>query len=71
MTDYARINFGEIEPTADGDGIEGRFSRKHIDSRDLGVSHFRSGPGVRSAKAHRHREQEEAYLVTCFPSRER
>jgi mannose-6-phosphate isomerase-like protein (cupin superfamily) len=44
-------------------GVEGRFARKHLDSEHLGVSYFRYGPGVRSAMAHSHREQEEAYVV--------
>ena len=49
-------------------GIEGRFARKQIESRDLGVSHFRYGPGVRG-KGHVHREQEEAYVVVAGSGR--
>jgi quercetin dioxygenase-like cupin family protein len=30
---------------------------------DIGVSHFRYGANVRSTTGHKHREQEEAYLV--------
>ena len=45
------------------EGLEGRFARKHLESRDLGVSHFRYAPGFRSPAGHRHREQEEAYVV--------
>jgi quercetin dioxygenase-like cupin family protein len=44
-------------------GIEGRFARSHLDSAHLGISYFRYAPGVRSPMAHRHREQEEAYVV--------
>jgi len=65
MSDYAIVNLLEIDDSVDGrvPGMEGRFSRKHIGSRDLGVSHFRWGPNVRSARGHSHREQEEAYVV--------
>ena len=65
MPDYAIVNLLEIEDSVAGrrEGIEGRFGRSHIGSRDLGVSHFRYGPGIRGGDGHRHREQEEAYLV--------
>ena len=63
MAGYTKVNFEEIDPAAQGEGFEGRFSRKYLDSRDLGVSRFRYGAGVRSQVAHRHREQEEAYYV--------
>jgi hypothetical protein len=43
-------------------GLEGRFGRKRLDSRDLGVSHWRYAPGLRNPTAHSHREQEEAYI---------
>lgn len=63
MADYAKINFDEIEPDPDHDGFKGRFARKHLGSRDLGVSRWDYDPGVRSPVAHHHREQEEAYFV--------
>jgi quercetin dioxygenase-like cupin family protein len=69
MSDYAHVNFDEIEPGPSEDGFEGRFARKQIGSRDLGVSRWHFGPGVRSPKAHRHREQEEAYVVTSGSGR--
>ena len=65
MSDYAIVNLLEIDDSVAGrvEGLEGRFSRKHIGSRDLGVSHFRWAPNVRSGRGHSHREQEEAYVV--------
>lgn len=65
MSDYSITNLKELE---DGAGkrspeIEGRFARAAMDSRDLGVSYFRYAPGFRSPVGHRHREQEEAYVV--------
>ena len=67
MSRYAVVNLLEVEDSV-GDrapGIEGRFARKHLDSRDLGVSLFRYAANVRSPMAHSHREQEEAYLVAA------
>ena len=49
--------------------IEGRFARKHLESRDLGVSHWRYEPGYRARVGHRHGEQEEAYVVVSGSGR--
>src|SRR3954471_13654720 len=57
-------------PEGAGDGLEARFARKHLDSEHLGVSYFRYGAGFRAPYGHRHREQEEAYVVgsgSCRP----
>ncbi|HEY2536075.1 MAG TPA: hypothetical protein VGI24_03720 [Solirubrobacteraceae bacterium] len=65
------MNLMDIE-NAVGDrapGVEGRFARKHLDSRDLGVSRFRYDANVRSPTAHSHREQEEAYVVVAGSGR--
>jgi mannose-6-phosphate isomerase-like protein (cupin superfamily) len=43
--------------------VEARFARSHIDSEHLGVSYFRYGANFRSPFGHRHKEQEEAYVV--------
>jgi quercetin dioxygenase-like cupin family protein len=73
MSDYAIVNLMEMEDAVAGrvEGLEGRFSRSKIGSRDLGVSHFRWAPGVRSSKGHNHREQEEAYVVISGSGRVR
>ncbi len=65
MPDYTVVNLMEVEDSAaTGDAdIQARFARKHLNSQHLGVSYFRYGRGYRSALAHRHREQEEAYVV--------
>jgi mannose-6-phosphate isomerase-like protein (cupin superfamily) len=65
MSRFAKVNLLEVEDSVAGrvDGLEGRFGRKHLDSRDLGVSLFRYGPNVRSTMAHSHKVQEEAYVV--------
>jgi mannose-6-phosphate isomerase-like protein (cupin superfamily) len=65
MSRHAAVNLLELEDSV-GDrapGIEGRFGRKHLQSRDLGVSHFRYAPNLRSQVAHSHGEQEEVYVV--------
>jgi mannose-6-phosphate isomerase-like protein (cupin superfamily) len=65
MPDYTIVNLLGIDDSVGGrvPGLEGRFSRKHLGSRDLGVSHWRYAPGTRNPTAHSHREQEEAYVV--------
>jgi mannose-6-phosphate isomerase-like protein (cupin superfamily) len=73
MSDYAIVNLLELEDVVAGraPGLEGRFGRKHLGSRDLGISHFRWAPDVRSQSSHRHREQEEAYVVVSGSGRVR
>ncbi len=71
MSRFAKVNLLEVENSV-GErvpGLEGRFSRKHLDSRDLGISHFRYAANLRSPFAHSHREQEEAYVVVAGSGR--
>jgi mannose-6-phosphate isomerase-like protein (cupin superfamily) len=71
MSSFSVVNLLEIEDSV-GDRVpemEGRFARKHLESRDLGVSHFRYGANFRSPMAHSHREQEEAYVVIAGSGR--
>jgi len=71
MSRFAIVNLLELEDSV-GDrapGIEGRFARKQLDSRDLGITHFRYAANVRGAAAHSHREQEEAYVVVAGSGR--
>jgi quercetin dioxygenase-like cupin family protein len=65
MPSYSTVNLLDVEDSVGerAPGIEGRFGRKHLDSRDLGVSLFRYAANLRSPMAHSHREQEEAYVV--------
>jgi quercetin dioxygenase-like cupin family protein len=65
-------NLKEVEsstPEAMADQMEARFGRRHLDSEHLGVSYFRYAPGFRSPVGHRHREQEEAYVVVAGTGR--
>ncbi len=71
MAIYTTVNLLEVENVI-GDrapGIDGRFTRKQLDSRDLGVSRFTYAPNMRSPMAHSHREQEEAYVVVAGSGR--
>ncbi len=73
MSDFKVKNLMEIDDLAAdrGPDIEARFARPHIDSEHLGVSYFRYGPNFRSPFGHRHREQEEAYVVVSGSGRMR
>ncbi len=65
MSAYTITNLKEIENsnTRPDVEVEARLARKYLGSDHLGVSFFRYGPGFRSSLGHRHREQEEAYVV--------
>ncbi len=71
MSSFATVNLLDVEDSIGerAPGIEGKFGRKHLDSRDLGVSLFRYGASLRSPMAHSHREQEEAYVVVSGSGR--
>ncbi len=65
MPSYTVVNLLDL-PDVVGDRapeVEGRFGRGALESRDLGVSHWRYAPEYRSPMGHSHGEQEEAYVV--------
>jgi quercetin dioxygenase-like cupin family protein len=71
MSNYAKVNLLDLEDSV-GDRapeIEGRFGRTKLGARDIGVSHWRYAPGFRATMGHRHREQEEAYVVVAGSGR--
>jgi mannose-6-phosphate isomerase-like protein (cupin superfamily) len=65
MSRHRKVNLLEVKDSVAGrvEGLEGHFGRGPMGARDIGVSLFRYAPNVRSPMGHRHREQEEAYLV--------
>jgi mannose-6-phosphate isomerase-like protein (cupin superfamily) len=65
MAGHARVNLLEVPDAVAGraEGVEGHFGRGPVGARDIGVSLWRYAPGFRATTGHRHREQEEAYLV--------
>ena len=48
---------------------KGYFARGAIESREIGVSRFTYEPGARMPWGHRHREQEEVYVVVAGSGR--
>jgi quercetin dioxygenase-like cupin family protein len=71
MSDWTIVNFLEIDDSSGGrvPGLEGRFGRTPLGTRDVGVSLFRYEPNLRSPVSHIHREQEEVYVVTAGSGR--
>jgi mannose-6-phosphate isomerase-like protein (cupin superfamily) len=65
MSAYTVVNLMELDETVSerAPGLEGRFGRKHMQSRDLGISHWRYAADTRTPTSHTHGEQEEAYVV--------
>ena len=71
MPGFTVKNLKDVDDSAAdrGSGLEARFARKHLDSDHLGVSYFRYDPNFRTPFGHRHREQEEAYVVVAGSGR--
>jgi|ERR1035441_3736478 uncharacterized cupin superfamily protein len=70
MAGYTIKNLKDVDDAAaSSSDVEARFARKHLDSRELGVSYLRYAPGYRSKMGHSHREQEEAYVVIAGAGR--
>ena len=65
MSRFSVVNLRELPDSVAGrsPGVEGRFARSQLDSRDLGVSLWRYAPNLRAETGHSHKEQEEAYVV--------
>ena len=71
MPNYTKLNLLELDDTVAGrvPEIQGRFGRTKLETRDVGVSHWRYAPGFRAPGGHRHREQEEVYVVVSGSGR--
>jgi mannose-6-phosphate isomerase-like protein (cupin superfamily) len=66
MSTYTLKNLKELENSAEQQGIEGleaRFARKDLDLEQFGFSYQKFDPSWRQPFGHRHRGQEELYLV--------
>ena len=67
MSDFTKVNLeGDIEDAAAAngiEGIEGRFANAPLKLERCGLSHQRLSPGARQPWGHRHRVQEEVYVV--------
>jgi len=63
-THWTKLNFDEVRDVSpEGVDIQWRFARSALGSPELGVSRFTYEPGARMPFGHRHRAQEEAYVV--------
>lgn len=70
MNAWIKKNFDEIEGRQLGEGdLQAIFARKELGTKELGISRFTFGPNERFPFAHRHREQEEAYVVVSGSGR--
>jgi uncharacterized cupin superfamily protein len=69
MSRYAVKNLMEVDDLAEAADREIRFSRKFLDSEQLGVTYERFGPGFSSGDGHHHEVQEEAYVVVSGSGR--
>lgn len=70
MANWAKKNFGELRDVSpQGVSIQWRFARDALHSPELGVSRFTYEPGARMPWGHRHRVQEEAYVVVAGSGR--
>jgi mannose-6-phosphate isomerase-like protein (cupin superfamily) len=69
MTDFAVKNLMDIDDLFEGPEVEARFSRKYIDSDELGVSLFKYAPNFVAKDGHHHKVQEEAYVVVAGSGR--
>jgi mannose-6-phosphate isomerase-like protein (cupin superfamily) len=67
MADHTIVNLREVEDAAKKHGmppgLESRFARSALGLRKSGVTLFTLAPDYAMPFAHRHRDQEEVYLV--------
>jgi Cupin domain len=67
MADYSLRNIKELDNAAEKFGFapdyEARFAREQLDCKQSGLSYQRLAPNKRGPFGHRHREEEEIYVV--------
>ena len=70
MSDWTRVNFSDLRDVSPEDvPMQWRFARSALGSPELGVSRFTYEPGARMPWGHRHKEQEELYVVVAGSGR--
>jgi mannose-6-phosphate isomerase-like protein (cupin superfamily) len=74
MTEYTQLNLkNDVENMAPQfgmpDGIQARFGRRALGSEEIGVTHYTLAPDFRTPFGHRHRTQEEIYVVVSGNAR--
>ena len=60
---WTKKNFADLTDRSPDETMEWRMSRGAIRSRQVGVSRFTYAPGAPMPFGHRHREQEEVYVI--------
>lgn len=66
MTDWTKKNFERLRDVSPSDApMQWTMAREALRSPELGVSRFRYEAGARMPFGHRHREQEEVYVVVA------
>ena len=67
MTGYTVVNLKEVEDQAPKFGyspnLEARFARIPLELENSGISYFRIAPNFRVPFGHKHRQQEEVYVL--------
>lgn len=67
MAGYTLRNLKDVEDMAPkfdmSPGLEGRFARDELDAEQSGISYQRLAAGFRMPFGHRHKEEEELYVV--------
>jgi quercetin dioxygenase-like cupin family protein len=70
MPEWMKKNFDDLRDVSPGDApMQWRFAREALGSPELGVSRVTYEPGARMPWGHRHRVQEEAYVVVAGSGR--
>ena len=70
MPDWTKKSFDELRDVSPPNArMQWRFAREALRSPELGVSRFTYEPGTRMPWGHRHRAQEEAYIVVAGSGR--
>jgi mannose-6-phosphate isomerase-like protein (cupin superfamily) len=70
MADWTKRNLEELpDRSPEGSPMRWQLARGVLHSPELGLSRFRYEPGARMPFGHRHREQEELYLVVAGSGR--
>ena len=70
MPDWTKKNFQRLRDQSPRDApMQWKLARDALRSPELGVSRFTYGPGARMPFGHRHREQDEAYVVVAGSGR--
>lgn len=70
MADWTKKNFERLQDKSPRDApMQWKMARDAVGSSELGVSRFTYEPGARMPFGHRHREQEEAYVVVAGSGR--